>query len=107
MEAVWFRNNDFNGGPEGAAIGEPQLFGIDLDIGAGLAFPRESFGLLCLVVLIATAAGVAAVRQSRFGTTLMAVRVNERAAAAAGTTSSARSWPCSRSARSSPGSAVR
>ena len=32
-----------------AAVSRPTLFGIDLGIGAGEAFPRLAFGLLCLV----------------------------------------------------------
>lgn len=84
IEAVWFRNTDFNGGSSGAVVAEPSLFGIDLDVGSGLAFPSDAFAILCLVVLVATAVGVALLRQSRFGSALMAVRVNERSAAAAG-----------------------
>ncbi len=84
IEAVWFRNNDFNGGSGGARVQDPSLFGLDLSVGVGLDFPSEAFAFLCLVVLIAVAVGVALIRRSRFGSTLMAVRVNERAAAAAG-----------------------
>ncbi len=84
VEAVWFRNNDFNGGSSGAPVEHPELFGLDLGVGSGLEFPREPFALMCLVMLVAVAVGVALIRRSRFGSTLMAVRVNERAAAAAG-----------------------
>ncbi len=84
IEAVWFRNSDFNGGSSGAVVTDPSLFGIDLGVGSGLAFPSEAFAILCLVVLVATAVGVAQIRRSRFGSALMAVRVNERSAAAAG-----------------------
>lgn len=84
VEAVWFRNVDFNGGSSGSPVDSPELFGIDVGIGSGLAFPNEEFALVCLVALIAVAVGVASIRRSRFGSALMAVRVNERAAAAAG-----------------------
>ena len=84
LEAVWFRNNEFNGGAGGARVSGPRLADIDLGVGAGLAFPREAFATLCLIVLAAAAVGVALVRRSRFGSWAMAVRVNERAAAAAG-----------------------
>jgi sulfate-transporting ATPase len=84
LEAVWFRNNDLNGGVDGAQVARPRLFGIDLGVGTGSAFPRPAFGLLCLVVLALTAFGVARLRTSRLGSAMLAVRANERAAAAVG-----------------------
>jgi sulfate-transporting ATPase len=84
LEAVWFRNNDFNGGSDGAPVANPELFGLDLGVGVGAAFPRPAFGLLCLLTLAATALGVARLRTSRLGSAMLAVRANERSAAAAG-----------------------
>ncbi|HEY8545888.1 MAG TPA: ATP-binding cassette domain-containing protein [Acidimicrobiales bacterium] len=84
VEALWFRNNSFNGGAGGAQVANPELFGIDLGVGTGEAFPRWNFGLLCLLVLAATAAGVAWLRTSRLGSAMLAVRANERSAAGAG-----------------------
>ena len=84
VEALWFRNNSFNGGTEGAQIANPELFGLDLGIGIGERYPRPAFGILCLVVLVATAGGVAALRTSRLGSAMLAVRANERSAASAG-----------------------
>jgi ABC-type branched-subunit amino acid transport system ATPase component/ABC-type branched-subunit amino acid transport system permease subunit len=84
VEALWFRNNSFNGGVDGAQIANPELFGFDLGVGTGAAFPRPAFGILCLLVLAATAAGVAVLRTSRLGSAMLAVRANERSAAAAG-----------------------
>jgi ABC-type branched-subunit amino acid transport system ATPase component/branched-subunit amino acid ABC-type transport system permease component len=83
IEAVWFRNTDIvpTGGVE---IDPPELFGWDLGIGAGEAFPRIEFGLLCLVALIAVALGVAALRRSALGSAMLAVRANERSAAGVG-----------------------
>ncbi|MCM3923087.1 branched-chain amino acid ABC transporter permease/ATP-binding protein [Frankia sp. AiPs1] len=84
LEAIWFRNNDLNGGTGGAPIANPSLFGLDLGIGTGKAFPRPEFGLLCLAVLAAVAIGVAHLRRSRLGSAMLAVRADERSAAAAG-----------------------
>jgi ABC-type branched-subunit amino acid transport system ATPase component/ABC-type branched-subunit amino acid transport system permease subunit len=84
VEAVWFRNNDLNGGSAGSPIPNPELFGVDLGIGVGKAFPRPEFGLLCLFTLVVTAVGVAWLRTSRLGSAMLAVRANERSAAAAG-----------------------
>ncbi|MER5754550.1 branched-chain amino acid ABC transporter permease/ATP-binding protein [Streptomyces sp. NPDC002088] len=84
VEAFWFRNTDFNGGLDGAKVPSPHLFGIDLGIGAGEGYPRIRFGLLCLVVLLLVGLGVACLRRSRLGAAMLAVRANERSAAAAG-----------------------
>jgi ABC-type branched-subunit amino acid transport system ATPase component/ABC-type branched-subunit amino acid transport system permease subunit len=83
IEAVWFRNADIV--PSfGARVTPPSLFGIDLGIGAGHDFPRIQFGLVCLVSLVAVAWGVAVLRRSALGSAMLAVRANERSAAAVG-----------------------
>jgi ABC-type branched-subunit amino acid transport system ATPase component/branched-subunit amino acid ABC-type transport system permease component len=84
IEAFWFENNDLDGGSGGKKIPTPRLFGINLGIGKGTAYPRAEFGLLCLVVLTLVAIGVAKLRTSRLGSAMLAVRANERSAAAAG-----------------------
>ncbi|AZG45869.1 branched-chain amino acid ABC transporter permease/ATP-binding protein [Gordonia insulae] len=84
LEAFWFRNNAFNGGVDGAHVDPPSLFGLDLGIGAGDDYPRIPFGLMCLLVLVVIAIGVAKLRTSRLGASMLAVRANERSAAAAG-----------------------
>ncbi|HZM41962.1 MAG TPA: branched-chain amino acid ABC transporter permease/ATP-binding protein [Acidimicrobiales bacterium] len=83
IEAVWFRNADIVPS-SGARISSPSLFGIDLGIGSGQEFPRIEFGLVCLATLVAVAVGVAALRRSTLGSAMLAVRANERSAAAAG-----------------------
>ncbi|MCF8587594.1 branched-chain amino acid ABC transporter permease/ATP-binding protein [Gordonia liuliyuniae] len=84
LEAFWFRNPSFNGGLQGAPVGEPTLFGLDLGIGRGEGYPRIVFGLLCLAVLVLCALSVAWLRRSRLGASMLAVRANERSAAASG-----------------------
>ena len=84
VDAIWFRNNDINGGASGAPVPLPKLFGLDLSIGTGNQFPRPAFGLLCLVVLAAAAICVARLRRSRLGSAMLAIKANERSAAAAG-----------------------
>jgi ABC-type branched-subunit amino acid transport system ATPase component/branched-subunit amino acid ABC-type transport system permease component len=92
LEQAWFQNPDLNGQTEqlknlndGAAlrISDPKIFGIDLAVGSGDGY-RISFGILCLVVLVACALGVAYLRRSRLGAAMLAVRANERSAAASG-----------------------
>ncbi|HET6950307.1 MAG TPA: branched-chain amino acid ABC transporter permease/ATP-binding protein [Acidimicrobiales bacterium] len=83
IEAVWFRNTDIV--PSGGArVTPPSMFGVDLGIGVGQDFPRIEFGLVCLVALVAVALGVALLRRSTLGSAMLAVRANERSAAAAG-----------------------
>jgi ABC-type branched-subunit amino acid transport system ATPase component/branched-subunit amino acid ABC-type transport system permease component len=84
LEAFWFRNTDLNGGLDGSKIPSPRLFGLDLGIGAGDGYPRMPFALLCLAVLALVGLGVAWLRRSRLGAAMLAVRANERSAAAAG-----------------------
>jgi ABC-type branched-subunit amino acid transport system ATPase component/branched-subunit amino acid ABC-type transport system permease component len=84
FEAFWFRNPQLNGGVAGAPVDTPRVFGIDLGIGAGEGYPRLAFALMCLAVLVAVALGVAGLRRSRLGTDMLAVRANERSAAASG-----------------------
>ena len=84
VEAIWFNNNSIDGGAGGLAIPTPRLFGINLGIGSGKDFPRPAFGILCLVVLVLVALGVSWLRTSRLGSAMLAVRADERSAAAAG-----------------------
>jgi ABC-type branched-subunit amino acid transport system ATPase component/branched-subunit amino acid ABC-type transport system permease component len=84
VEAVWFENNSIDGGASGLPVPEPSIFGLNLGIGSGDNFPRPAFGLLCLVVLAIVALSVAWLRTSRLGAAMLAVRADERSAAAAG-----------------------
>src|SRR5262249_47933215 len=56
----------------------------NFSIGSGLEYPRLTFGLFCLAVLTLVAFGVAKLRTSVLGAHMLAVRANERSAAAAG-----------------------
>lgn len=84
LEAFWFRNSELNGGVDGALVDPPTLFGLDLGIGAGEGYPRVVFGLVCLVTLVIVALGVVWLRLSRLGASMLAIRANERSAAASG-----------------------
>ena len=83
IEAVWFRNTQIVSS-HGASLVQPKLFGIDLGIGVGKAFPRMEFGLVCLVTLVVVAWSVARLRTSKLGSAMLAVRANERSAAGIG-----------------------
>jgi branched-subunit amino acid ABC-type transport system permease component len=84
IESIYFRNNALNGGTAGAKVSGPKLFGLDLQIGSGNEYPRVQFGILCLVILTLVGAAVANLRRSRLGAKMLAVRANERSAAANG-----------------------
>jgi ABC-type branched-subunit amino acid transport system ATPase component/branched-subunit amino acid ABC-type transport system permease component len=83
LEAGWFRNVHIVS-PDGVAPVAPKVFGLDLSVGSGVAFPRIAFGLVVLGAVIASAVGVAMLRRSALGSAMLATRANERAAAASG-----------------------
>jgi len=83
VEAYWFRNTDFVSS-SGKPISGPTLFGMDLRVGHGSAFPRLPFCFVVLATLVLTALVVAKIRTSRIGSAMLAVRANERSAAASG-----------------------
>jgi branched-chain amino acid transport system permease protein len=88
MEAFWFGNSTWGGGA-GAPVPSPSLFGFNFGSGAsvpgldGLA-PSPLFGWFALIVLCVVALLVCNLRRSALGQDMLAVRANERAAAAAG-----------------------
>ncbi|MCU1344223.1 MAG: putative transporter ATP-binding protein, partial [Acidimicrobiia bacterium] len=83
LEAVWFQNSDLvpSGGKD---VKDASFFGYDLGVGVGARFPSLPFCFMVLVMLIIVALGVAKLRTSRLGAAMLAVRANERSAAAAG-----------------------
>jgi ABC-type branched-subunit amino acid transport system ATPase component/branched-subunit amino acid ABC-type transport system permease component len=84
LQDLWFDNPDYDGGFAGAPVSDPKIFGLDLGVGAGHSYPHLGFGIVCLIVLLLAAGGVALVRRSRLGAAMLAVRANERSAAASG-----------------------
>jgi sulfate-transporting ATPase len=70
----------FTGGLLGTHIGEPDLFGLDIN---GVDHPGR-YGVVVLAFLIGASVLVANLRRGRAGRRLVAVRSNERAAAAVG-----------------------
>lgn len=85
IEELVFRSSAFVGTSGAARVPEPSLFGIDFGIAArGAGNFRPVFGIVVLVVLVGVAAVVANLRRSQTGMRWLAVRTNERAAAAVG-----------------------
>ena len=80
IQLLVFNNSDFVGGFSGTLIGKPHLFGIDIN-----AITRPGYyAIFGMLLFTLVALMVANVRRSRSGRRLLAVRTNERAAAALG-----------------------
>jgi branched-chain amino acid transport system permease protein len=83
-------NPSWGSGPGGAlAVSPPRLVGLDLGPGGGFLglhydVPTPTFGFVCLITVLALGMLVAALRRSLVGQLMLAVRSNERAAAAVG-----------------------
>ena len=75
-----FKNRDYTGGVQGTQVGNPDLFGYDI----GSITHPERYGIFTLAMLLLAVVVVANVRRGRSGRRLIAVRTNERAAAALG-----------------------
>ncbi len=73
-------NNTINGGAAGLSLGFFHFFGLDLD---STLFPRR-YAVFVLVVFVVLAIALANLRRGRTGRRLLAIRANERAAAALG-----------------------
>jgi ABC-type branched-subunit amino acid transport system permease subunit len=84
IDALLFNDTSFGGGLAGRKVPAPNLFGLDLGIAKGDAYPRVIFGVFVLVIVCLVGLLVARLRRSPAGRMLIAVRSNERAAAAAG-----------------------
>ena len=80
MELMLFRNRNYTGGVQGTQVGDPDLFGYDI---GSIRYPAR-YGIFVLVMALLTVWVVSNVRRGRSGRRLIAVRTNERAAAALG-----------------------
>ena len=80
LEYMVFNSGPLTGGVSGTDIGEPSVFGININ---AAEFPKR-YAFVTLFWLIVLTLGVANVRRGRSGRRLIAVRTNERAAAALG-----------------------
>jgi sulfate-transporting ATPase len=80
MELMLFRNRNYTGGVQGTQVGDPDLFGYDI---GSIRYPAR-YGVFVLAMALLTVWLVSNVRRGRSGRRLIAVRTNERAAAALG-----------------------
>ena len=89
IEQFGFANSRWGAGASGSPVEQPRLFGVDLGFSAGFRgldgkVPSPVLGFVYLVVVIALCLLVGQLRRSVLGQQMLAIRANERAAAAAG-----------------------
>jgi branched-chain amino acid transport system permease protein len=89
LEQFGFLNSRWGGGPRGSPVEQPSIGGLNLAPDASFRgvdgnIPSPVFGFLVLAATVLLALLVANVRRSSLGQRMLAVRSNERAAAAAG-----------------------
>jgi branched-chain amino acid transport system permease protein len=89
LEQFGFLNARWGGGPRGSPVHQPEIAGLNLAPDASFRgidgdLPSPIFGFLVLAATVLLALLVANVRRSSLGQRMLAVRSNERAAAAAG-----------------------
>jgi ABC-type branched-subunit amino acid transport system ATPase component/ABC-type branched-subunit amino acid transport system permease subunit len=80
LELVLFKNQNLTGGIQGTSLPPPHIFGVDL---SSAQYPQR-YTIWVLLILVLAILVVANVRRGRTGRRLLAVRANERAAAALG-----------------------
>jgi branched-subunit amino acid ABC-type transport system permease component len=86
MDSLVFGQNSINGGFAGSQFPALRFLGLNLDIRTSQvhAYPRPWFGVLVAVLLAAAGLSIANLRRTPTGRRMLAVRGNERAAAAVG-----------------------
>jgi ABC-type branched-subunit amino acid transport system permease subunit len=84
IEEFFFTNPKYTGGSSGTNIPAMHFFGASLPFSKGSDIAQPAFGLFALGVLVVVAIGVSNLRRSRTGRRFLALRANERSAAAAG-----------------------
>ena len=89
IEQFGFANEEWGAGSGGSPVAQPRLLGIDLGSNASFRgldgkLPSPMLGFVFLVTVLVLCLLVANLRRSGLGQQMLAVRSNERAAAAAG-----------------------
>ena len=80
VQLILFDNQNYTGGIAGTQVKSPSIFGLDIDANVHPA----RYGFFTLICLLVATLAVANIRRGRSGRRLIAVRTNERAAAALG-----------------------
>jgi len=80
VQLILFQNGKWTGGFIGTVVGKPMLFGLNV---SAIKYP-DRYAYVSLALLVLASLSIAALRRGRSGRRLLAVRTNERAAAALG-----------------------
>jgi ABC-type branched-subunit amino acid transport system ATPase component/ABC-type branched-subunit amino acid transport system permease subunit len=80
MEQLLFLNASFTGGTTGTTVGNPHLFGLDVN---SVTHPNR-YAIMCIVFLALASILVVNLRRGRSGRRLLAGRSNDRAASSLG-----------------------
>jgi sulfate-transporting ATPase len=80
IDAMVFNNAGWTGGFSGTTVGDPSLFGLNINA----TVYSNRYSIVCFAAFLLAVLGVANLRRGRVGRRLLAIRVNERAAAALG-----------------------
>ena len=84
LGTILFTNRWFIGNTGALPIEAPDLFGVNLAANVGTDFNRWEYGIMLLIVTALCAVFVVNIRRSGTGLRFLAIRANERAAAACG-----------------------
>lgn len=84
IESFFFNNPSYTGGVTGTAVRKPEIFGINFAFDYKKTVAQPIFGITCVVALVVLAIIVTRLRGGATGRRMLAVRTNERAAAACG-----------------------
>ena len=87
VDDIYFQNTSYIGGAStggSPTVPSPTLFGLKLGIGIQGHYPRPEFAAMMILIVVPVALGVVGLRRSSLGVQMLAVRANERAAAANG-----------------------
>ena len=84
LGTILFTNRWFIGNTGALPIESPDLFGVNLAANIGTDFNRWEYGIMLLIVTALCALLVVNIRRSGTGLRFLAIRANERAAAACG-----------------------
>ena len=80
LEQLVFLNSNYTGGTTGTEVGNPHLFGLDINA----VTHGNRYAIVVLVVLTVAGLLVANLRRGRSGRRLLAIRANDRAASSLG-----------------------
>ncbi|MDA8280018.1 MAG: ABC transporter permease [Actinomycetota bacterium] len=84
IEEFFFNNPTYTGGVNGTNVPAIHILGLNVAFSKGSEIAQPAFGVLAVIILALIALGVMNLRRSPTGRRFLAVRGNERAAAAAG-----------------------